>query len=198
MSYAGDEPQARTVLLEVAEALRTRFGVFGVFGNHDTQIFRTKYAPDPRVCWLDDGLHHLPDLPLSLLALNWPEDWPRAAEACRARRQKGRLTIGLVHHPGVAPGAMRLGAEIVLAGHTHGGQLRLPGRWAAYTSSEMPRRQAAGLFRIGDAQLCICRGMGDAGLDFRLFCPPQITRYELARGPLPRARDDRTGLVEAW
>jgi predicted MPP superfamily phosphohydrolase len=67
-------------------------------------------------------------------------------------------------------------ADLILSGHTHGGQIRLPGIGAI---PEIPtflgRQYDEGLFNLGDQQLFITRGVGESGTRARLFCPPEIS-----------------------
>lgn len=94
----------------------------------------------------------------------------------------GVLGVGVTHTP-----AGRLlrsfagdGHRIVLAGHTHGGQLRVPGVGALVTNCDLPRRRARGLSRDGDMWLHVSAGLGSSPwLPLRLCCRPEATLLEL-------------------
>lgn len=67
---------------------------------------------------------------------------------------------------------------LMLSGHTHGGQVRLPFVGAL----ELPpggRKYVEGLFRLGSMQLYVNRGIGTIGVPFRFACPPEITEITL-------------------
>jgi predicted MPP superfamily phosphohydrolase len=87
---------------------------------------------------------------------------------------EGALTILLAHNPDAAldPGVQRV--HLVLAGHTHGGQVRLPGIGALYTQGgHLPRRRPAGWFERGPAtRMFVSRGLGQS-FPFRFGAPPQ-------------------------
>lgn len=68
---------------------------------------------------------------------------------------------------------------IVLAGHTHGGQVRLPGVGALYSSTWIGRRFDRGLFDFGGVPLYITAGVGTTILPIRLFDPPEVTLLTL-------------------
>ncbi len=67
---------------------------------------------------------------------------------------------------------------LMLSGHTHGGQVRLPFAGAL----DLPlggRKYVEGLFRLGSMQLYVNRGIGTVGVPFRFDCPPEITSFTL-------------------
>jgi predicted MPP superfamily phosphohydrolase len=89
--------------------------------------------------------------------------------------------ILLVHSPDVIEVAARAGADLVLAGHTHGGQIRLPLVGALHTGTELGRAYSAGLFEFPPARLYVGRGLGTSYLPLRLLCPPEVTLIRLER-----------------
>jgi predicted MPP superfamily phosphohydrolase len=98
----------------------------------------------------------------------------------------GAATVLLSHHPDIV---RRLGArrpDLILAGHTHGGQIRLPSVGAVVTHSALPRRHAMGLTRYHDVPLFVTRGIGYSGVDLRLGCAPEVALLTLV--PVPRAQ----------
>ena len=70
--------------------------------------------------------------------------------------------------------------DLMLSGHTHGGQLRLP-LVGPLVLPPMGKRYVEGHFQIGHMQLYVNRGIGTVGLPFRLNCPSEITHMTLAR-----------------
>jgi len=70
--------------------------------------------------------------------------------------------------------------DVMLAGHSHGGQVRLPIIGALHRV-EGGRKYVEGLFRLGRMQLYVNRGIGTVGVPFRLNCPPEITLFTLQR-----------------
>lgn len=92
------------------------------------------------------------------------------------------LRIGVAHAPylRVLDAMASDGADLILAGHTHGGQVCLPGARALVTNCDLDRARASGLSRHGDAALYVSRGLGTApSAPFRLFCPPRATLLTL-------------------
>jgi len=67
---------------------------------------------------------------------------------------------------------------LMLCGHTHGGQIRLP--WVGpLVLPQIGRKYVEGWFRLGQMQLYVNRGVGCVGVPFRLNCPPEITVFTL-------------------
>ena len=71
--------------------------------------------------------------------------------------------------------------DLMLSGHSHGGQVRLP-FVGPVILPPMGRKYVEGLFRLESLQLYVNRGVGAVGLPFRLNCPPEITVFTLAGG----------------
>ncbi len=86
------------------------------------------------------------------------------------------LHVVLAHRPDFALGAIE--ADLLVAGHTHGGQVRLPFFGPLLTLSEVPRAWAAGLTALsGERSLLVSRGVGMERGDaprLRFLCPPEI------------------------
>ena len=87
--------------------------------------------------------------------------------------------------PDLLPEASALGVDLVLSGHTHGGQWRLPGFGALLTNSRYGKRYEAGHYRQGDTHLIVSRGLGMEGFGMpraRFFCPPEVVLMTLTAG----------------
>lgn len=71
--------------------------------------------------------------------------------------------------------------SLMLSGHTHGGQIRLPFLGPVFLPP-MGRHYVKGIFRLGGLQLYVNRGIGTVDLPLRFNCPPEITLITLRRG----------------
>ena len=92
------------------------------------------------------------------------------------------LNILLLHSPDHLEEASQLGYDLYLAGHTHGGQVRIPGIGAIVRMSK--RGYDAGLYSMGETYLYVNRGLGAEGgplPEFRLFCRPEVTVIDLGK-----------------
>jgi predicted MPP superfamily phosphohydrolase len=93
------------------------------------------------------------------------------------------MTVLLFHSPDLILEASELGVDLFLAGHTHGGQIRLPILGAVVTHSIYGNRYVSGLFHEGDTTMYVSRGLGFEGgwlPRARFLCRPEIVSIELA------------------
>jgi hypothetical protein len=88
-------------------------------------------------------------------------------------------TILLSHQPEIFPQAARRSVPLTLAGHWHGGQVKmsLPGLDLSIAHLMSPYPE--GLYRIGASHLYVSRGIGTTGAPIRLNAPPEITLFRL-------------------
>jgi predicted MPP superfamily phosphohydrolase len=88
----------------------------------------------------------------------------------------------LSHRPDAVlhPAARRF--DLVLAGHTHGGQVAVPGLGPLLRHSALPRRRAAGRSEAGGQVLVVSRGLGTSHLPVRFWCRPEVVRIVVRAG----------------
>jgi predicted MPP superfamily phosphohydrolase len=99
------------------------------------------------------------------------------------RREPERFGLAVVHSPDPIVELASLGYDLIVSGHTHGGQVRLPMVGALVTNSTVPTRMASGLTRIADAYVHISPGLGTSKFaPFRFLCRPEATILELGPG----------------
>jgi predicted MPP superfamily phosphohydrolase len=92
------------------------------------------------------------------------------------------LNLGLVHAPYLRAldALTTAGHDLLLAGHTHGGQVRIPGFGAVVANCDLPLDQARGESRYRDAWLHVSPGLGHSKYTpFRVACRPEATLLEL-------------------
>jgi predicted MPP superfamily phosphohydrolase len=180
---------------------RARLGVFGVFGNHDTPHFqRACRAKIPGVRWTGGEVVDVAvgGSVLRLAGMDWPED-PLSLAMKFGAMGGGSPLLTLAHHPTSLIGASTIGLPILLAGHTHAGQVRLHPRAAPHTSSDLPPHLATGVLRLGNTLCCISRGLGDGVVEgLRVNCPRQMPLYTLRHGPLGGKGGNAVEHLLAW
>lgn len=106
-------------------------------------------------------------------------------DLARAREKvpAGETAILLSHSPETYAEAARLGYPLMLSGHTHGGQICLPGGFAPIRNAPVPRFMLAGAWRHQGLQGYTSRGTGSCGVAARFFCPPEMTIHILHSAP---------------
>jgi uncharacterized protein len=106
---------------------------------------------------------------------------PQTRSAAGAGAEPG-ISIGIAHAPyrRVLDRMAADGFPLIAVGHTHGGQVCLPGFGALVTNSDLDRRRAKGLWRYGDSWLHVSAGLGTSPYaPFRFACPPEATLLTL-------------------
>jgi hypothetical protein len=166
--------------------LRARLGIFAVLGNHDFQvdseeITRALRAQRIRVlrnshCALRSRSGNL--WVVGVDDLWWQAaDWRAALRAVPAREPK----VLLCHNPLGVRVAAAHGIDLMLSGHTHGGQVRLPMVGSVYGRSKLGKRFVEGWNRLAGTQVYVSRGIGKVLVPIRVGCPAEITLLRLRR-----------------
>lgn len=90
--------------------------------------------------------------------------------------------VFLFHSPELMPEARQHDLDLYLCGHTHGGQVRVPGYGALFTSAATGKKYEMGRYDENGTTMYVSRGIGLEGFSMpriRLFCPPEITLVTL-------------------
>ena len=102
-------------------------------------------------------------------------DIPNLETAVPKQRKEGEPMVLLGHEPDFADIVIEARpVDLMLAGHTHGGQVRLPGLPPMFLPA-LGVKYVHGLFHVGDMQLYVNRGLGAVHLPVRFRCRPEVT-----------------------
>jgi len=168
-------------------ARSARLGAFAVPGNSDRRRLLPALFEGTGISYLVDESRLLDagGVPLLVTGLSVHRGFTRDEALLRPVLRappEGGLHLVLSHGPDFAPAASRLGTvDLALAGHTHGGQVVVPGFGPPITFSRLPRAMASGAHRIGNLTLVVSKGVGMERLNaprLRFFCPPDVTLIE--------------------
>lgn len=170
--------------------LRSKNGVFAVLGNHDHWTDGQMMAD----ALTSEGIRVLANESVSLeragtrIWLSGVDDLMverNDLPAALSQTVSDETRILLCHNPAIIREAARAGVDLVLSGHTHGGQINwrlLVGRDdqpAARWLRRPSRRLTRGHAQLGNTQLYVNRGLGTVVVPLRYGCPPEITLLEL-------------------
>jgi hypothetical protein len=193
------QPRASDNFRRLCSAIRHSDPIFMVLGN-------SEHKP-----WLDtemllnalsfDGLEILNnsstsvrrgDESIRIVGVDDPysrlDDLDRAFEGV----DPAQFVVFLTHCPSTTPDGIARGADLILAGHTHGGQVRIPFVGITWTHMRRNKRLNDGLYRpealsrilgidAGDSVLFVHRGVGTSRIPIRFFCPPEVVYITLRR-----------------
>lgn len=174
--------------------LRARLGVFAVLGNHDTytgseHVARNLAEHARGIRLLRDDFERLPlPEPLYIAGVEDPgRDWTNrsvhleALDRLAERLPDDGPVLLLAHRPQVFEQAAKLGFPLVLAGHTHGGQLALPFRRGRHFNlARVMTGYTRGLYQRHRTLMYVSRGIGVAGPAVRFNCAREMATIELA------------------
>jgi len=197
---AGIEP-----FLQLAQSFHAADGAYAIFGNSEHKNGVRPFAFSQTL--LDNGIPTLMnrhvlltrgDARIALVGVDDPvNDKDRLSEALDGVPDDV-FKLLLMHSPDSIAEAVVRGVDVVLSGHTHGGQIQLPFYGALYTHSFLGKRMSEGYYsqgrlrgaigiRPGRTQLYVTRGLGISGLALRFLTRPELTIITLRRG-LPHMR----------
>lgn len=185
-TFAGEFPK----LMELMQRVRPRYGSFGVFGDTDLNLYRIPVdtlkplemlSSRSRTIETSGGLISIHGLSLyeskhGKWALRGIDRWSQETDPAAFKILMGHapdFAMELANHP----------IDLCLAGHTHGGQVRLPFWGALVTDSKVPHKWSRGMTRVGLPLLNVSAGAGSnryGGLPrMRFNCPTEMTLIEL-------------------
>jgi uncharacterized protein len=177
---------------EAFSALRAPQGVYGVLGNHD---FFTRRVDQVAKVVDDCGVKLLRNDNVMIeknggrLVLIGVDDVGRVDEATEAMQAALRGAPGdlprilLCHRPYFLPQAASNGMQVMLSGHTHGGQVSLGSVGGTpIAPASLASSYVWGRYSKNGTQMYVSRGIGTVGLPIRINCPPELTVIRLTRG----------------
>ena len=155
--------------------------IFGVLGNHDTIIVKN-YLEKSGITILDNENKKIILNNDFIYLIGVDDPWTGRDNLSKAIKgiEKETPKILLAHAAEIIDEAAKERMDLVLVGHTHGGQINFPvlGR-LIQPLSEYGRRYISGLFKVGYTYLYVNRGIGTSIIPIRFNCPPEITLIEL-------------------
>jgi uncharacterized protein len=160
-----------TPAAEALAPLSAPSGVFAVLGNHDDDHEMPAALAHNGVQVLKDARTHLTvrGESVNLVGIRY---WTRRlADVAKVVRGATGPVILLAHDPRRLTEAAALNIPLVLSGHTHGGQVVLPGV-GAIAAQKFP--VVAGIGRMGKTTMFVSRGVGTVYVPVRLNCPPEV------------------------
>ena len=185
---------------EMLAALNAPLGVWAVLGNHDFRAGAERLTAGLRrrnihvlrnqretlqhagarfqIAGIDDSRQH-PDVAATLGHAQPGPAWRRRgrAELTRPTAESALFTLLLAHNPLELEAAAECGVDLVLSGHTHGGQIKL-----GFAAPLYQRYLPAGFLSQGETQMYVSRGLGQVIVPMRVNAPPELAVLNLHGG----------------
>ncbi len=183
--------------LRLLDDLRAPAGVFGVYGNHDyytgISAMRAGFSKTHASMLTDSrqrakGFEGL----LNIIGVDDPVRWwARDAQFQDVQGiarlvARDQFNLLLSHRPGIFGVSKDLKVDLTLAGHTHGGQVIVPGVGKrGFSLARLFLTYTNGLYTSDEdshVRMYVCRGIGTIVAPVRLFCKPEVVEFTLTRG----------------
>ncbi|MFW6170834.1 MAG: metallophosphoesterase [Planctomycetota bacterium] len=163
--------------------LNSRFGVYALLGNHEQRLANVQALRD---AFMESEVTYVGGRSVTrriwnvdvLLAGNECPWFPPAPSVPERSDSSYSFSILLSHSPDPLPWARRHQFNLMLAGHTHGGQIRFPLVGPVICPSQYGVRFSDGVFPAAPVLLHVSRGLSGTH-PWRFNCPPEITLLEL-------------------
>ncbi len=182
--YVSRHPRYIAPGIEALSKLKARIGRFAVLGNHDhwESAPATRQAlteaeitqADNTGFWIDRSGERLRICGVGDLWTDWQDPWSALGDATA-----NDAVIMLSHNPDYAETLEDRRVGLMLSGHTHGGQVVMPGFGAPIVPSRYGQKYLHGLVQGPNYQVFVTRGVGTAGPPVRFRCRPEIVQLTL-------------------
>jgi uncharacterized protein len=183
--YVSWDPAAQGEVVQALAGLRASYGVFGSLGNHESitdteeSITRLFAAQGIHILRQERAAIRLGDETINLIGI---DDSLTDDRAVKGLVMPGTVNILLNHNPNdFGRQAVELGFDLMLAGHTHGGQLSLEFLCRGISFARIETPYVSGWYKKSGGQLYVNRGIGTTIIPIRVGARPEITLLELSR-----------------
>jgi predicted MPP superfamily phosphohydrolase len=164
---------------------RAKYGVFASLGNHDNwydgdAVAKAIESVGIPVLRNASRTIRVNGEPLAIVGLG--DYWTDGVDVVRAFQHVDTpFSLVLMHNPDTFEDWWQKGSHLILAGHTHGGQVVIPFYGPPYVPSQYGQKYAHGLFARGDTHMYVNRGVGVIAPPIRFNCPPEIALVQLQK-----------------
>lgn len=184
--FIEDEPEYITPCFEELKKLKAKMGIYAVIGNHDAlKSYNKTYKAieGSGIMPLENDAEwiNINEQKIKLGGVTWngiedPDIKPTIGDV-----SDNDLVIIASHIPDFAEKIQTDKIDLMLSGHTHGGQVTLLGLYAPYIPSDYGQKYRTGLVRTDKTTVLVSNGLGTSFLPIRLFARPQINVVILKR-----------------
>lgn len=182
--FIGSSPEFIPACATALEKLDAREGVFACLGNHDywvgaRSVTAALEAAGVEVLRNEGHRLMIRDAPLNIAGVDDPWRGKADFDLALSSVDPNAPTIMLCHQPDLFPAIAQRAVDLTLAGHYHGGQIKLEFFGFAVSPAHLITAFVEGFYRHGQALLYVSRGIGITGPPVRLNAPPEITVLRL-------------------
>jgi len=195
--YVHRDPKYILPCFEALQGIHAPLGVFGVLGNHD----HWEDAGLTRKCMMESGIEPIDNRGAWVLASGdririggvgdlWEDS--QDLEAAVGDASEDDFVVLLSHNPDYVEEIDSKRVDLVLSGHTHGGQVSLFDLWAPLVPSRYGQKYRTGMVETDSTRVIVCNGVGTIAPPVRFWARPDILLITLVRGRSEQ-REENTG-----
>lgn len=181
--YVSGEDEYINSTFDSLSKLQAPLGIYAVIGNSDPQYYSWMALDNSKTItnignmglWVGNS-----DGKIRIGGLGPDNDRQDPDEAVGNATPKN-FVIMVKHEPDYFTEVNKTMVDLVLSGHTHGGQVTFFGLWAPYLPGNSSQKYRTGVIKEGNSTLIISNGIGTVGLPMRFFARPQIIVLNLKR-----------------
>ncbi|MCE1245242.1 MAG: metallophosphoesterase [Firmicutes bacterium] len=179
--------------------LQPREASYAVPGNHDYWIdagYTIKAHEQAGLKFLlNECAPSHNGMPLTFLGVDDPYTGHDDLKGTSKMIPEGHISVLLAHSPDIIEEASKLDIDYIFAGHTHGGQVRIPFVGAMYIPSKFGRKFDKGWFTWGKTQMYVNKGIGSIFPPVRFLCRREIAIINMVPGRGKISLQDKTTII---
>ncbi|MGL4670033.1 MAG: metallophosphoesterase [Methanobacteriaceae archaeon] len=163
--------------------LKARYGVYGVLGNTDPQYHTLNAFGNSKInyignqgIWISEGSQKI-----RIGGVGDNNNGNQIESTAIGDAKSSDFMVLVTHNPDYFPKANKAVIDLVLSGHTHGGQITFFGLYAPITNSIYGQKYRTGVIEENGSTLIVSNGIGTADIPLRFFAPPQIIKITLKK-----------------
>jgi len=185
ITRAGDDLEG---CLDLLRRLRAEAGVFVCHGNHEKYAGVTQAATrgaarrGMTVLRGQSALLRFGAARLNLAGVDYSGTGTRMDPFVRPLVNASAFNVLLQHNPAHFPAAAAAGFDLMLAGHTHGGQVNVPVLSENINVARAFTKYVRGAYKLGQSRLYVSCGLGTVGVPVRIGAPPEVSLVRLCAG----------------
>ena len=171
--------------LRIVSGLRADAGIYGCNGNHEIYAGAERYVNDQgsrlgmRILRSEAVPLQFNGATINLAGIDYQRRGSRYLEGAEELIAPGAYNLLLSHNPDLFPVAAAKGFDLIVGGHTHGGQVTLEILHPSLNPVRFRTPYVHGLYQQGNSRLYVSRGIGTIGVPARLGAPPEVVCLRL-------------------